>query len=262
MQVPSGLEGYEEISVVATSAVSSSARFRRGDHHLFVKRLTSRSMQSEPQIEAFKHEIVLLAALDGRGTPSLVASGSDREGLYLATEWSDFPSLAGRRIDVSMIRSLVDVLAVVSEAEGAGGPLSIVHGDLSPANVLLSRDGRTAFLVDFGLARSRVYHPSPRTFRGTLAYAAPEVARGEAPTHASDIFSLAAVIVHSLTGSPLRPPMPQGALLIDVGENAPDLSPLATLPSQIAETLRACLSFAATDRPRNARDVLATIAVC
>ena len=62
--------------------------------------------------------------------------------------------------------------------------------------------------------------------------------------------------------APPPPPMPQGALLIDVGENAPDLSPLATLPSQIAETLRACLSFAATDRPRNARDVLATIAVC
>lgn len=223
-------------------------------------------MQSGAQIDAFRHEVKILKALAGRGTARLVAAGEDNEGAYVATEWSDFPALTGRRIEVDAIRAIVGALVSIAEASDQKGPFAIVHGDLSPANVLLANDGAHALVVDFGLACSRLYRPDPnafRTFRGTLAYAAPEVARGEIPTHASDLFSLAAVIAHCLTGIPIRAHATGAPLLAEAGEKAPDLSGLSGEPNgAVVDVLRACLSFDPADRPRSAREVLERISVC
>ena len=84
----------------------------------------------------------------------------------------------------------------------ASGPLSIVHADLSPANLALDDAGARAVLLDLELASWRGA-PPPRdgAFRGTVAYCAPETARGEAPTVASDLFALAATFLHAVTGA-------------------------------------------------------------
>ena len=82
----------------------------------------------------------------------------------------------------------------------------VVHGDVKPANVIVTPDAK-AVLVDFGISHR---HPAgeaspPFALAGTAGYAAPEVAAGQAPTPAADVFSLAATAFALLTGGPPRP---------------------------------------------------------
>jgi WD40 repeat protein/tRNA A-37 threonylcarbamoyl transferase component Bud32 len=75
---------------------------------------------------------------------------------------------------------------------------AVVHGDVKPANLILTSSGRVV-LVDFGLSST----PTDDLRRaGTAGYVAPEIAAGGRPTVASDVYSLAATAVTLLTGGP------------------------------------------------------------
>ncbi|HET7762112.1 MAG TPA: serine/threonine-protein kinase [Phycicoccus sp.] len=104
---------------------------------------------------------------------------------------------------------VVTVLAPVAGALGRLHALGVVHGDLSPGNVLLDLDGRP-FLADLGLGR--VVGDAPLAVWGTDGYVAPEVLMGDDPTPASDVYALGALgwlcLTGSAPGSPgLRPPL-------------------------------------------------------
>lgn len=74
----------------------------------------------------------------------------------------------------------------------------VVHGDVKPANLILTPSGRIV-LVDFGLSST----PADELRRaGTAGYVAPEVAAGARPTPSSDVYSLAATAVTLLSGEP------------------------------------------------------------
>jgi serine/threonine protein kinase len=90
----------------------------------------------------------------------------------------------------------------------------VVHGDLKPANVLVTPAGMVK-VVDFGLARRSVlsaqgektalWEPNPAGgLSGTPAYMAPEQARGEPVTPASDVFSLGVILYELVTGRRAR----------------------------------------------------------
>jgi serine/threonine protein kinase len=94
----------------------------------------------------------------------------------------------------------------------------VVHGDLSPDNLLVAADGEAARLIDFGLASAADWPPlADGAFRGTLVYAAPEVARGEPFGAAADRFALAACLAHAALGAPPREG-PDAAMLARAGE--------------------------------------------
>src|SRR5260370_9713612 len=87
--------------------------------------------------------------------------------------------------------------------------LSIIHRDIKPGNILVTRDG-TPKLLDFGIAKLAVRQDAPgatevtrspsRYF--TLEYASPEQARGEAVSRASEEYTLALALSQILTGRP------------------------------------------------------------
>ncbi|MGZ3439309.1 MAG: serine/threonine-protein kinase [Polyangia bacterium] len=77
-----------------------------------------------------------------------------------------------------------------------------VHRDVSPRNVLLSSDGEVK-LSDFGVALAAATDPAPGV-RGTLAYMAPQQARGERADGRADLFALGMVLAEALVGRRVR----------------------------------------------------------
>lgn len=146
----------------------------------------------------------------------------------------------------------------VDEVRRLAGPLldglaavhrhGVVHRDISPANVLFDGEGRPV-LADFGVAGAR-HHTIGVTGEGwtigTPGFMAPEQARGEAATAATDVFGLAATLAFALTG---RGPYGAGSPELLAWRAARgDLEPLPPdLPADLSVALAAMLD---PDPPR------------
>jgi len=85
-----------------------------------------------------------------------------------------------------------------------GKSLGIVHRDVSPANVLMSKNGEIK-LADFGLAKatSQLESTDPGVVKGKMSYLSPEAARGENVDHRADIFAVGILLYEMLTGKRL-----------------------------------------------------------
>lgn len=222
------------------------------------KRLSTRERESREAIEALSREALLLEALAGAGAPRLLDRGEDGAGPFLRMERIAAPTLhevIARAEPAFAIASRValafDALAAVHAAADARGPLEIVHADLSPANVCV--DEARVVLLDFGLARFRESPPHDGTFRGTVGYVAPEVARGEVPAPPADVFALACSLAHALLAEPPRTPTALAVALVVAAEEpvAPALTArLAEIvPGPIAEALLSALAHEPGARP-------------
>ncbi|HEY3535733.1 MAG TPA: serine/threonine-protein kinase [Pedococcus sp.] len=110
----------------------------------------------------------------------------------------------------------VTVLAPVARALAGLHAAGVVHGDVSPGNVLLERSGRP-LLADLGVAR--LAGEVPGAVFGTPGFVAPEVEQGAAPSPASDVYAVGALAWWCLTGAAPGP----AALRRPLDELAPGL---------------------------------------
>lgn len=182
-----------------------------------VKRLRPDVARISTFAERFKHEAELAVRLHHENIVATIDVGKVNEQLYVASELvlgKDTGVTADRLRERGLgapqavvIRLLLDVLEGLAYVHGArepdGRPLSLVHRDVTPGNVLVGYDG-VARLADFGLAKSHLTEKSNLTghgeILGTPHYLAPELIRGEKATPASDVYGLGAVMYRVLTG--------------------------------------------------------------
>jgi eukaryotic-like serine/threonine-protein kinase len=240
------------------------------------KRLSERERGETEAATRLRSEAELLRLLSStsssRPTPRLLGRGEDERGPWHRVERIAIPTVETRLLRAEggplpstwierAARSAFATLGRIHEAADENGPLGIVHADVSPANLAIDDDGDRAVVLDFDLAWWRGGPPRDGAFRGTIGYVAPEIARGEPPTAPSDLFSLAAVLLHAATGRPPRVARRTGdgtaalaSLLVDAAEVPllrPEVLALAARgPGHAA--IVACLAHEPADRPASA----------
>ncbi len=210
--------------------------------------------------ERFDREIKVLARLRHPFVLPLHDSGEAAGALYFVMPYVEGESLRARLTRESTL-SLEDVAAIVRQiadaldyAHGEG----VVHRDVKPENILLSRHGH-AMLADFGIARGALLASGAAatgltqsgTTIGTVDYMSPEQALGDADIDGrSDVYSLGCVVYEALAG---RPPFTGNTALSIVAQHigiaAPSLSAKRTdLSSSSIRAVARALEKKADDR--------------
>jgi eukaryotic-like serine/threonine-protein kinase len=152
-------------------------------------------------LKALTNEFSVLAGLRHPNIVSVLDYGFDEEhNPYFTMDLLENPkkitqAAGGQSPDVKA-HLLIQLLQALDYLHRRG----IVHRDLKPENVLVTHDGITK-LLDFGLALSVEYSKQlGHSISGTLAYIAPEVLLGEAPTIASDLYAVGIMMYEIFIG--------------------------------------------------------------
>ncbi|WNG13427.1 serine/threonine-protein kinase [Cystobacter fuscus] len=161
-------------------------------------------------------------------------------------------SLPGEALALFVADELALGLAAVHGLEDeAGRPLGLVHRDVTPSNVLVSRLGEVK-LADFGIAKATLLRDQTRAGvrKGTYAYMSPEQVRGRALGPASDLFSLGITLHELLTG---RRPF-DGDTPLETMERIREaqVGALSDVAEDVRPVLRACLARGPEDRVASA----------
>ncbi len=183
-----------------------AAEDKRLERHVAVKLL--KPWLAEEQIsrrKRFLHEGRILARLVHPHIVGVHDAGETEAGLgYLVMELSDAGSLEDElfRLGVLSVEECVRVLLPLVGALACAHDRGIVHRDIKPANIVLAheRSQATAKLLDFGIAKRSDAGGSSDHALGTPSYMAPEQARGEALSPATDVWSLGVVFFRCLSG--------------------------------------------------------------
>ena len=158
----------------------------------------------EEFVYSFRNERQLLAALAHPNITRLLDGGVAASGdPYLVMEYIEGHPLdrycADRKLPVE---ARIGLFLQVCEAVEFAHRNLIIHGDLKPANILVTADG-TVKLLDFGTAKL-LRNPGGKVTQFNLLtprYASPEQLRGELVNTLTDIFSLGVVLYEMLTGT-------------------------------------------------------------
>jgi serine/threonine protein kinase len=146
-----------------------------------------------------------------------------------------------------VLRVGVKVAGALAAAHAAG----VLHRDVKPENILLSRYGEPA-LADFGVARLDVYTATPTSTHALTPYhAAPEVLDGRPATAASDVYSLGSTLYQLLAGRPaFQPPDGEGiaSMLLRVLREEPPPVPRADVPPAVLAVVRHAMAKRPSDR--------------
>jgi serine/threonine protein kinase/alpha-tubulin suppressor-like RCC1 family protein len=239
---------------------------------------------SNPEFqERFANEARTAASLDhpsiitvhsyGVSTPDSAAT----TGLpWFTMSYLDGPDLSATRLTPA---ETIDAITQVASALDYAHGRDVVHRDVKPANIVVTRDGQgrlaRAVVLDFGIAK---LSDSPQltamnSVVGTMAYTAPEIISGQPATGRSDQYSLACSVFDVLSGhAPFRAETATALMMAHVqqpppplGQSRPDLAPLGpvierAMAKNPAARYPDCATFAAELRRALAETVSGTVA--
>lgn len=239
-----------------------------------IKRILPQFCADSRFVAIFLNEARLAAQLRHPHITQIFDLGKLEGTFFICMEYVDGPNLrefiqasAGRGSPLPISAAVWITARVFSaldyaheRAEAKGQPLSVVHQDVSPPNILLSREGEVK-LTDFGLARAAIWgqETTMGILRGKFPYMAPEHVAGNPQDKRSDLYAAGVILYELLTGAtPFRETGSPLKLLTDIqSQPAPDPRGLRDdIPEELALLLKRLLAKDPDQRPESAREVM------
>ncbi|MFO0642760.1 MAG: serine/threonine-protein kinase [Polyangiaceae bacterium] len=220
---PSTLGPYTLVGRIAAGGMAEVYVARRTGPFGFektvaVKRILPELAQDADFVAMFVDEARVSARLCHPNVVQVFDFGEDHGELYMAMEYVEGTTVARLvraaakeelalplevvlHITLSVLRALEHAHAMRGDA---GRPLGLVHRDVSPGNMLISRGGEVK-LTDFGIVRAAELERRTNVgqVKGKLGYMSPEQVLGKELDPRSDLFTLGIVLAELLTRTPL-----------------------------------------------------------
>lgn len=200
--------GYTLLSHVGEGGTATVYRAQHPQRGLAAVKILRQRMSQDPiAVKRFLREAEFGARVKHPNIVETYEYG-EADGLYyLALEWATGEPLASfltasGPLSPELVATIIEQLG---KALGAAHQAGIIHRDLKPANIMYDPATQSARLLDFGIARDAEDDPAQRLtkagfFVGTLQYVAPEALSGELVGEQADVYSLATIAYHLLTG--------------------------------------------------------------
>lgn len=205
-----------------------------------------------------------VASLGHPGIARVIDAECSDTDCFVACEYARGVSVKERvrRAGAMSVPLALEIIIPVLEALAYAHANRIVHGDIGPQDIIVSPDGEVK-LTDFGLRKALTESPevNDRYTTRSVHYEAPEIAEGEAPSPASDLYSVGVVLYEMLTGQlPFDAPTSVGVALKKVKESAtaPRLINTA-VPKSLSDIVMKAMEAAPGDRYQDAGSMLADL---
>lgn len=236
------------------------------DKVVAIKRVLPDLALNDRFVNMFLDEAKLSLHLDHANIVSVFDVGRSGQSYFIVMEFIDGTNMKrlieGRAMPLDLacyvaIEVCKGLVYAHEKIDGKGQPLQIVHRDISPPNILISREGEVK-LTDFGLARaaSQLETTDPGVVKGKFAYLSPEAAMGEEVDLRADIFAAGIVLWESLAGRRLF----QGSTDLETLENVrackvPSIHRVRSdIPASLDRILSRALAKNPADRYSSARE--------
>jgi serine/threonine-protein kinase len=200
------------------------------DMPVAIKVLLPKFVQDVESITALRNEARIAMQLSHKHIVRLHNLQEYDGGFYMVMEYIDgctFRDILKAQGKLSL-PTVMQVTSICADAIGYAHRRNVLHRDIKPDNLMLTRDG-VLKVIDFGLACLSHLARKNKLFSGTPMYVSPEEIRGDTLDQRADIFSLAVTLHELLTGH-----MPTAD-----GARASDLTPYCpVVSSEMPEPIR------------------------
>jgi serine/threonine protein kinase len=210
----------------------------------------------------FLREAQIVSQLSHPSIINLYDVGIEEENVaYLVMEY-----VTGKTLQQVLLESPIPFPRACAWAADLAGALTrahragIIHGDVKPANILVTEDGNVK-LGDFGIARFATQVSGSGRMMGTPAYLSPEQIHGEPQNTRSDLFSLGIVLYQMVTGAPPFEGSSVSAVCARIlsADPVPPTQRNPALPAGIDHVILRCLAKSPADRYPSAEALAASL---
>lgn len=222
------------------------------NRYVAIKTLRAELAQDEQFVARFRREALAVAELNHPNILHVYDAGVAYGLYYIVMAYVDGGSLRDLIAQGPLeIEYAVSIAAQIADALDHAHRQGIIHRDVKPNNILISRDGRP-LLTDFGIAKA--LHESQGLTRtgmsiGTPEYMAPEQIQGQQVDGRTDIYALGNVLYEMLVGwAPFATTTPVAALYKQVNEPPP---PIRQANIHVPAWLEAIVNKALAKRPQD-----------
>ena len=196
-------ERYEILELIGSGGMSDvyKAKCHKLNRYVAIKVLKDEFSSDEGFVSKFKMEAQAAACLSHPNIVSIYDVVDEGKLHYIVMELIEGITLKSyiaqkRRLDV---KEAVSISIQVAQGIAAAHSRNIVHRDIKPQNIIISKDGKVK-VADFGIARAATSQTITVSAVGSVHYISPEQARGGYSDARSDIYSFGITMYEMVTG--------------------------------------------------------------